>query len=214
MNEKTRKIIKTLNKIGVDTRYISLYNNIIYINNLKFSKFSHTKEDKFHETYTNINIIRSKLFQKICIKTSRTLKNQIKPKDTIYIPNTKKPENILSNIILEPYQRKYGITITHTKTENTKTTNTNTIDEFINTYFTQMIKGEKIQEEKKDENIYPLEDIPRKWVNDWIKTTNINYETTKKQTPKEVEKLNQFIEKHIPQYQQSIKQSVKNLKEE
>ena len=95
MNDEERIIIKKLNKIGVDTRYISLYNNKIYINNLKFSKFSRNKEEKFHKEYPEIEVIRSKIFQKICIKASRTIKNQVKPRDKIYISDDLAPENIL-----------------------------------------------------------------------------------------------------------------------
>lgn len=212
MDIKTRQIIKTLNKIGVDTRYISFYQNTIYINNLKFSKFSRKKEDTFHETYPQIPIIRSKIFQKICIKTSRTLKNQIKPKDHIYTPNTDKPEDILINIILEPYQRKYGITITHNDNdENIKYTNNQTLTQFINQYLNQMINSQKIEEKKDPNTIYPLEDIPDEWIYEWIKTTNIKHTTKIRQTQPEIIKISQFIKKHIPQYEQSIKQSVKNL---
>jgi hypothetical protein len=86
MNDEEKMIIKSLNKIGVDTRFISLYDNKIFINNLKFSKFSRKKEEKFIKEYPSIEIIRSKLFQKICIKVSRTVKHNIKPK--IEIPRS------------------------------------------------------------------------------------------------------------------------------
>jgi hypothetical protein len=68
MNSEEKTIIKSLNKLGVDTRFISLYNNDIYVNNLKFSKFSRKKEDDFRKQYPNMEVVRSKLFQKICIK--------------------------------------------------------------------------------------------------------------------------------------------------
>ena len=55
------------------------------------------------------------LFQKICVKVSRTIKNQIKPKDEIYIDNTPTAKNIVLNIVLESYKRKYGIKIAHNR---------------------------------------------------------------------------------------------------
>ena len=145
-------------------------------------------------------------------KNIKNTKNQIKPKDHIYTPNTDKPEDILSNIILEPYQRKYGITITHNDNdENIKYTNNQTLTQFINQYLNQMINSQKIEEKKDQNTIYPLEDIPDEWIYEWIKTTNIKHTTKKRQTQPEIIKINQFIKKHIPQYEQSIKQSVKNL---
>ena len=96
-----------------------MYKNGIYINNLKFSKFSRKKEDDFRKEYPQIEVIRSKLFQKICIKVSRTVKNQIKPQVKLYIENNNSLENILLYLVLEPYKRKYGVKILETKSEDT-----------------------------------------------------------------------------------------------
>lgn len=79
MTPKEKEIIKALNKVGVDTRYISLYNNNIYINNLKFSKFSRKKEEKFLTDYPEkkslpFNIISENLHKSItnCKKSDKT----------------------------------------------------------------------------------------------------------------------------------------------
>lgn len=211
MNDDERKIIKSLNKIGVDVRYISLYENNIYINNLKFSKFSKKKEEQFHELYPEINVIRSTLLQKICIKVSRTLKNQIKPRDIIYVKDSDAPEDILLRIVLEPYRRKYGIKITHTKTCDVIVAKSTYLNQFIDEYFNLMTSANKIEDNRVENEIYPLEDIDYTWIIDWINSTQLKYTKNNYQPKDEIIKLNEFIDEHIPNYKQSIKQSVKYL---
>lgn len=204
-----RRILKTLSKIGVDTRYISIYEDVIYINNLRLSKFSRQKEVKFNEIYPDIPVIRSTLLQKICIKASRELKNQIKPRETIYIKKTENPEDILLEIILEPYTRKYGITITYKITDDIIYASNKYLDKHVDEYFKQMINAQKITNQKSENTIYPLNHIYYEWIEDFIKSTNIKYNKTPTISEDEnIRKLNNFIKKHIPQYKESIKQSV------
>ncbi|MDR2623986.1 MAG: hypothetical protein LBC39_05390 [Methanobrevibacter sp.] len=103
-----KEILKFLGRIGVDTRFISLYESNVYINNLRFSKFSKKREEIFKNKYYNMNILRSTTFQKIAIKSSKSLSHSIDVKDKILIFNNNK-RDVLSNIILESYLRKYGI---------------------------------------------------------------------------------------------------------
>ena len=213
MNNEEKRIIKSLNKLGVDTRFISLYGHNIYINNLKFSKFSRNKEEKFHEEYPQINIIRSKLFQKICIKVSRTVKNQIKPRNELYIENDDSMENILLYITLEPYRRKYGIKITDKQTSDSINVSKVCLDDFSMTYMNQMINGEKIHETTQNNTIYPLTHVPHQWIEDWINTTDIKHVKTRKHEENVEHEILDFLEKHIPNVQESIKQSVSYLEE-
>ncbi len=214
MNKEEKIIIKELNKIGVDTRYISLYQNTIYINNLKFSKFSRNKEELFYEKYPKINVIRSTIFQKICIKVSRTLKNQIKPRDIIYIDSTPTSENILLNILLEPYQRKYGITLTNTPCDNSIYASPKCLDQFINEYLNLMISGNKITDTCDKNTIYPLTHIYEEWITDWIESTNLKHISKKEETNPITDSMIEFLEEHIPQLKESIKQSVNYLTKE
>ncbi|MBR1611615.1 MAG: ATPase, partial [Methanobrevibacter sp.] len=46
-----KDVLKFLKIIGVDTRYISYTPEKIYINNLRFSKFSRTREATFKKQY-------------------------------------------------------------------------------------------------------------------------------------------------------------------
>lgn len=79
MTPKEKEIIKALNKVGVDTRYISLYNNNIYINNLKFSKILKKKGRKVSNRLPGkkslpFNIISENLHKSItnCKKSDKT----------------------------------------------------------------------------------------------------------------------------------------------
>ena len=213
MNENERKIIKALNKIGVDTRYVSLYDNSIYINNLKFSKFSRKKEEDFGSLYPNISVVRSKLFQKICVKVSRTIKNQIKPRDIIYIEDDNTPDVILLNVVLESYRRKYGITITTDRTQANKIVSTKCINDFASDYINLMISGDKITSYFNENTIYPLLHIDYAWILDWIDTTNIRYKSKEKTQIESSDKIIKFLDTKIPNVSESIIQSVKYLDE-
>ena len=78
-------ILKFLKIIGVDTRFVSLTDNKIYINNLRFSKFSRTREKTFYNQYPEIRVVRSSLFMKICSKTSKVLAGSLYPGVRLYI---------------------------------------------------------------------------------------------------------------------------------
>lgn len=213
MNPKEKTIIKTLNKQGVDTRFISLYDDTIYINNLKFSKFSRKKEEEFNKEFPEIKIIRSKLFQKICIKVSRTVKNQIKPRQRLYIENDESLENILSYIVLEPYRRKYGIKITKEYDENTIKVSNKCLDDFTINYINLMTNAEQITDKAEKNTIYPLTHVPHQWITDWATTNRISYKKSKKYEKTITTDIINFLEKHIPNVKESIKQSVNYLDE-
>ena len=74
-----------LHKIGVDTRFVSILDGYVFINNLKFSRFSRRKEELFLRKFPYYKVVRSKIFQKICTRASRVLKNAIKPRDKIFL---------------------------------------------------------------------------------------------------------------------------------
>lgn len=211
MNSRDKKIIKSLNKLKIDTRFVSLYDNCIYINNLKFSKFSRQKEEYFHEEYPEIRVIRSKIFQKICTKVSRTVKTQIKPKMTLCILDNGILENILLYILLEPYKRKYGVKIIAQQTSDSMLVNPTCLDDFVSQYINLMLEGCKITEELNENEIYPLKHVSSQLIFDWAENNNIKYEKTYYKKDKKTEEIIEFLEKHIPNVQESIKQSVNYL---
>ena len=120
--EEVNERYEFLKKIGVDSRFVSFYQKDsidhnapiddtvkLYIENLRFSKFSKTRTVLFNKYYPDIEVVRSSLFQKICARASKTLANGLNPQDTVIIPPIDNPYNELLYIVLEPYSRKYGI---------------------------------------------------------------------------------------------------------
>ena len=103
-----KDVLKYLKIIGVDSRFISYTPSKIYINNLRFSKFSRKRQETFNKQYPKIEVVRNSLFQKICSKSAKTL-SDIKPNSTILIPE----DNFMVDVILEPYTRKYGVKLVH-----------------------------------------------------------------------------------------------------
>ena len=51
LTDSKEDVLKFLKIIGVDTRFISYTPNKIYINNLRFSKFSRKREKTFYKQY-------------------------------------------------------------------------------------------------------------------------------------------------------------------
>lgn len=105
-----------LHRIGVDTRFVSIMDGYIFINNLKFSRFSRRKEELFLAKFPDERVVRSKIFQRICTRASRTLKTSIKPRDKIFLfegdeTDGKNCFNYALHAVLEPYKRKYGVEI-------------------------------------------------------------------------------------------------------
>lgn len=213
MNPEEKNIIKQLNKIGVDTRYISLYDKSIYINNLKFSKFSRNKQEEFNALYPDINVVRSKLFQKICIKVSRTIKNQIRPRDVIYIKYDNTAENILLYILLEAYRRKYGVELISTKTSDCKIASSKCINDFTQDYLDLMINGERIENDFEDGVIYPLLHIDKGWINEWIDSTTIKYTHKNMENNQTSKEIQDFLNTKIPNVNESIIKSVEYIDE-
>ncbi|MDO5852220.1 MAG: ATPase [Methanobacteriaceae archaeon] len=204
-------ILKQLNIQSVDTRYVSIYKDTLHINNYKFAKFTKKKQEKFNQKYPEIKIIQSKIFQKICNKTSKNLKTQIKPRDIIYVNKDNRPENIALQIILEPYQRKYGIKITDNINEKTKIANSQTLDQTTHTYIEQMLNGEKIQDIQEKNTIYPLKNIPIQWVMEWLMKTSICYQEDKYLKNDLEDSLISFLEIHVPNVKENILRSVEYL---
>lgn len=127
--KKKKEVLKLLKNIGIDTRFISYTDEVIYINDQRFSKFSKKRQETFSKYYPEIAIISSSLFHKICVSASKVLANVLFPKCNLLILMNENPSeknskdklnlnaknflnlNDLLYIVLEPYSRKYGINI-------------------------------------------------------------------------------------------------------
>ena len=166
-NDTKSDILRFLKDIGVDTRYVSIWKNKIYINNLRFSKFSKRRQNNFELKFKSQKVIRSSLFQEIATNASRELSKTIKPKMKILI---KKDVNPLINILLEPYTRKYGVKLVLDENEEYDVIASKlTLDMKIHLICNNIFKGKGINYPVFDKNyIYPLIKVTNKQINDFL----------------------------------------------
>jgi hypothetical protein len=212
------EILEFLEMIGVNCRFISLYNGYIYINNLKFSRFSRRREELFQAKYPHWKVIRSKIFQKICVRASRVLSKSLKPKDKVFILNGENCADFTLQMILEPYTRKYGIEIIL----NDKLVSLDkygvdciasslNLDREVENIIKQMFKGEKIEStiSRKHKNqvkiIYPLINIPEAWIESWANECDLNCEISA--IDKLPYSLIEFLEEFIPEVKENMLRS-------
>ncbi|MBQ2652281.1 MAG: ATPase [Methanobrevibacter sp.] len=159
-----KDVLKFLKIIGVDTRFISYAPEKIYINNLRFSKFSRTREKTFKKQYPSIEVVRNSLFQKICSKSAKTLTLEIKPNSKILMPK----DNYICELLLEPYTRKYGVSLVYEGDYDLKV-NPLILDDKVNTIFEGIFSGEGLNLISNDNEIYPLANVSLDWINSFLK---------------------------------------------
>ncbi len=210
-----KELLKSLHKIGVDTRFISLAPNKIYINNLKLSRFSRGKEVDFLERFPQFEVIRSKIFQKTCTRASRYLAHNLQPQEKILLPSNEDAFNYALQVILEPYQRKYGIKIVQRDIEKSGDMKVDsiasalTLDREVLNILKLMLDGQKIelQSSEKYSNgtriIYPLINIRESWILSWLGNSkedlNLEYKYS--------EDFLKFLETFIPDIRENIHKS-------
>jgi len=130
-------------------------------------------------------VIRSKVFQMMCIRASRVLSKSLKPREKIFINKKNDCASLTLYVILEPYTRKYGIEIIYDEnldsTENhevDRIASPLTLDREVENVINQMFHGEKIQpiSINTDYNrrvIYPLINIPDSWIESWVQKNDL-----------------------------------------
>ncbi len=210
------EILKFLTNIGVDTRYISIYKKFIFINNLRFSKFSRRREEQFLGKYPDWEVLRSKDFQKICIRASRVLSQCLKPGEKILLFKNDSCADLILYLILEPYRRKYGIEIVckdktdFSANEVDSIALSHTLDQEVGNIINQMIKGLKIRlSDMRTQNgikiIYPLINIPDSWITAWIEKNDYKCRST----PVDETSIDliRFLEQYIPDVRENILKS-------
>ena len=192
-----KDVLKYLKIIGVDSRFISYTPSKIYINNLRFSKFSRKRQETFNKQYPKIEVVRNSLFQKICSKSAKTL-SDIKPNSTILIPE----DNFMVDVILEPYTRKYGVKLVHDG-DYDLIVNPVILDDKVNQIFSTIFAGVGIDFNKKDNEIYPLINVPLNWINSFLemdgksKIKNVNNDEL-------ASSFMDFLEDVAPQYRENV----------
>lgn len=209
LSHSKEDILKLLKRIGVDTRFVSYFKDNetdeikLYVENFRFSKFSKKRVVTFNNYYKDIKVIRSSLFQKICLRSSKVLANSLKPKTNVLIPKIIDEYTKLLYIILEPYSRKYGIKFIEYNDniifdEIDAIISPLNLNEQVNSILTDIFNGDGIIWDKKLNNsinyyglsenyeifksktIFPLINVPEEWINDFLGyETNyqIDYET-------------------------------------
>ena len=206
-NDTKSDILRFLKDLGVDTRYVSIWKNKIYINNLRFSKFSKRRQNNFELKFKSKKVIRSSLFQEIATNASRELSKTIKPQMKILI---KKDANPLINILLEPYTRKYGVKLVLDENEEYDVIASKlTLDMKIHLICNDIFKGKGIIYPIFDKNyIYPLIKVTNKQINDFLgeKILEENYNDVSGE-------FIDFLDKTVTQYKFNILKSVEYLEE-
>lgn len=161
-SDSKKDVLKYLKIIGVDTRFVSYTPQKIYINNLRFSKFSRKRQETFNHQYPEIEVVRNSLFQKICSKAAKSLAN-LKPGSVILIPEN----NFMLEVILEPYTRKYGVELIYDG-DYDLIANPVILDDEVNRIFTDIFNGVGLEFTKNDNEIYPLINVPLDWINSFL----------------------------------------------
>lgn len=193
-----RDVLKYLKIIGVDTRFISYTPDRIYINNLRFSKFSRTREATFKKQYPEIEVVRSKLFQKICSKSSKHLALEIEPGSTILMPK----DNYIIELLMEPYTRKYGVKLVY-EGDYDLIVNPVILDDRVNNIFEGIFKGEGLNYSKKDNEIYPLANVSFDWINSFLEMDG--HDLMEKENKNELaNSFSEFLEDVAPQYKDNV----------
>ncbi|MBQ9160602.1 MAG: ATPase [Methanobrevibacter sp.] len=193
-----RDVLKFLKIIGVDTRYISYTPEKIYINNLRFSKFSRTREATFKKQYPEIDVVRNKLFQKICSKASKVLSEEIKPNSRILMPEDK----FIIELIMEPYTRKYGVELVYEGDYDLKV-NEIILDDKVNDIFEGIFSGEGLNLVKGEDEIYPLANVSLDWINSFLKMDGQKLVESGNKN-KLANSFSEFLDDVAPQYKENV----------
>ena len=196
-SDSKKDVLKYLKIIGVDTRFISYTPKKIYINNLRFSKFSRKRQETFNHQYPNIEVVRNSLFQKICSKSAKSLAS-IKPNSKILISE----KNFILEVILEPYTRKYGVKLVREGGYDL-IANPIILDDEVNRIFSDIFSGEGLEFRKKSNEIYPLINVPLDWINSFLEMDG-QLKIENKNNNQLSSSFMEFLEDVAPQYRENV----------
>ncbi len=197
-SDSKKDVLKFLKIIGVDTRFISYTPQKIYINNLRFSKFSRKRQATFENQYPEISVVRSSLFQKICSKSSKVLALEIEPNSRILMPE----DNFIVEVLMEPYTRKYGVKLVY-EGDYDLMVNPIILDEKVNQIFSEIFNGEGLTFSKKSNEIYPLINVPINWINSFLEMDG--KEIIENENDDELAtSFAEFLEDVAPQYRENV----------
>ena len=193
-----KDVLKFLKIIGVDTRFISYTPQKIYINNLRFSKFSRTREATFMKQYPEIEVVRNKLFQKICSKSSKHLALEIEPNSRILMPE----DNFIIELLMEPYTRKYGVKLVYDGEYDFKV-NPLILDDQVNDIFEGIFSGGGLNYSRNPDEIYPLINVSLDWINSFLEMDG--QDILENENKNELaNSFSEFLEDVAPQYRENV----------
>lgn len=193
-----KDVLKFLKIIGVDTRFISYTPKKIYINNLRFSKFSRTREATFVRQYPEIEVVRNKLFQKICSKSAKKLTLEIRPNSRILMPE----DNYICELLLEPYTRKYGVKLVYDGDYDLKV-NPLILDDKVNAIFEGIFAGEGLNLIDNENEIYPLANVSIDWINSFLKMDGQDL-IERENNDDLANSFSEFLEEVAPQFKENV----------
>jgi hypothetical protein len=213
--EEKQKVVRFLQKIGVDIRFVSIVDGQIFINNFRLSRFTRAKEELLLGKYPQYKIYRSKIFQKICTRASRVLKDVLSPRERILLVRDETCINMALYAVLESYTRKYGVQIISShRTDNLEIKNINsivlplTLDDEVENIISEMLNGEQLRllSSKTNKNgiklIYPLINVPRQWIGSWAE--NKNFECVANDYESLPREMLEFLEGFIPDVREKM----------
>ena len=197
-SDSKKDVLKFLKIIGVDTRFISYTPQKIYINNLRFSKFSRTREKTFNKQYPEIEVVRNSLFQKICSKSAKTLTLEIKPNSKILMPEN----NYICELLLEPYTRKYGVELVYDG-DFDSAVNPLILDDKVNAIFEGIFKGEGLKLINNENEIYPLANVSLEWINSFLEMDGQDLIESENRDDL-ANSFSEFLEDVAPQFRENV----------
>lgn len=228
-------VVRSLQKNGVETRFVSIVDDRVYVNNLKLSRFSRKKEEIFLEEFPNFEVRRSKIFQKICSRASRVLKNTLSPHDRIVLSNPSNCTNMALCTVLEPYTRKYGVELLIQNDDvgrwnelklQEKKLELNmdsmalpiTLDGEVEHILETMLHGDKLEllsshlSKNGLKMVYPLINVPVSWIEKWVEIEGLSCVLEEnKGLPAEIL---EFLEGFIPDVREKMMSSALYLSDD
>ena len=193
-----KDVLKFLKIIGVDSRFVSYTPDKLYINNLRFSKFSRKRQDTFNKQYPEIEVVRSSLFQKICSKSSKHLALEIQPNSTLLMPK----DNFIIELLMEPYTRKYGVKLVYDGDADF-IVNPLILDDQVNDIFEGIFDGVGLNRDIKSNEVYPLINVPLDWINSFLEMDGQKLIENKNKNELATSFM-EFLEDVAPQYKENV----------
>ena len=193
-----KDVLKFLKIIGVDSRFVSYTPDKLYINNLRFSKFSRKRQDTFNKQYPEIEVVRSSLFQKICSKSSKHLALEIQPNSTLLMPK----DNFIIELLMEPYTRKYGVKLVYDGDADF-IVDPLILDDQVNDIFEGIFDGVGLNRDIKSNEVYPLINVPLDWINSFLEMDGQKLIENKNKNELATS-FSEFLEDVAPQYKENV----------